>query len=134
MNTGRRLLVGAIAGTLTGGVFAIWAAVLWNANQAAPRLVERVSLEGIAVFYLSWGCITGLGVGLLYPWARTAVGSVVVGAGVMVGAYVPAGLMLDESAATVVFVTAVGAVVGGVAGRKVLGPGSRYIGGRPGKE
>jgi hypothetical protein len=126
MDLRRRLLVGALGGVLTAGVFAVWAVLVWD-NNTPDWLNRRMTLPALVALYLMWGVVAGTCLGGAFPWARTSPGAVVVGAAVLVGLYIPAGFLLNNSLGSLVFLGIVGALVGGLAGRRVLGPGSPYL-------
>ena len=121
-----RLLAGALGGAMTGAILAVLAALMWN-HAVTDWVKTRISLATLSLGYVLLGTGIGTVLGGIFPWARTELGSIVTGAVAMVLIYVSLGAAMGAGAAAIAFVAVVGVVVGGLGGRRVLGPGSPYL-------
>lgn len=119
-----RGLAGAIGGALTGTFFSLWALVLWTRNGGNFG-TNPITLGRLVAIYLGWGIGVGTSLGVAFPLARTRIGSVVAGAGVMVSGYLLVGLSMNESRNTMTLVLVLGAIIGGTFGHRLLGSGKR---------
>lgn len=80
MNTGRNIISGIRTGLLLGGIFSVWAAIVFLLNGG--KSIERyngVTFPEVAGAYLVGGLLGGALVGALYPLVRYKVGAFLVG-------------------------------------------------------
>ncbi len=111
----RRVLIGGIGGVLAAAIFSALALIEWIMNDGTLRNPDVTLAEALITYFL-WGPVAGVVGGVSFTVTRYPLGAMMVGAFVMMLAYVTISFFVPFDLYGTIFVLVAGGVAGAVGG------------------